>query len=384
MRKFIIISCTFLFLSGCTIINEIQYQAYAVGIGIDYKADEYHVILQFLDFSNVAKSDQGKSSEPSPVWLATGKGKTIEEAITKIYQGIQIPVNFDQLSIFIFGKSLLENRLAKTLEALDTNFNIRLTGWTYGTEEAIEEILTTKVPFHYDYSNSRIMQPKYMQQQDSAIPAISLQDLIYQLNEKTKTILLPNISIKETIIKKDLEKVPVTTFKGAFILKGEKMKGLLSEKDLKGFIRVNNKSIRSPVILSERSAGKEGIVQIELLKPKVKRIITKVENDIQIGLEIKVSAIIRESSNERLSPKIEKQIKEKVKSEVYAAYLKSHEIGGDLYQFEDYMYRFMHDDWKKFRNKGKFPILSKNNIYVSINPLKSINKINSGIHPFIK
>ncbi|WP_244440941.1 Ger(x)C family spore germination protein [Neobacillus jeddahensis] len=376
-----ILAYILLILSGCSHIKEIQFQSYAVGLGMDYKDDEYHVVLQFLDFSNVAKTEQGKSADPSPVWLATGKGKTIEEAFTKIYQGIQIPINFDQLSIFIFGKSLLENRLSKTLQALDTNFNVRLTGSTYGTEESIEEIFTTKLPFYYAFSNARVMQPEQMQQQDSAVPAISLQELLYQFNEKTKTILLPNISIEDAIIKRDLKSLPVSTIKGAFIMKGEKMKGLLNEKDLNGFVRMNNKAVRSPVTLSEDQVGEKEFVQVEVLKPKVKRTVKKEGSDVQIGLDLRVSAIIRESSHEIDSSLIKKKIKEEIRSEVYTAYLKSRELGGDIYQFEDYLYRFMHDDWREFQSNGNFPVLKKKDIQVKIDPLKSINKVNSTITP---
>lgn len=376
MRKFLYIICILTVLTGCAKIHEIQSQAYAVGIGIDYENDEYHVVLQFLDFSNVAKTDQGKSDQPSSVWLGEGKGKTVEDAMIKIYHGIQIPVNYDQLSVFVFGKSVLENRLSKTVEALDTNFNIRLTGWVYGTEEPLEKIFTTKVPFNYAYTYARIVQPEYMQQQDSSIPVLSLQGLVYQLHEKTKTILMPSISTNDAIMLRDQDKLPVTIFNGAYLMKGEKLKGHLTEKDLEGFIRVNNKSVRSPVIVR---GGKEEIVQIELLNPKIKRMVNKDQNGIQIGLDIKISAIVRESSKEILASTIERRIKEQIRKEVYEAYLKSQKVGGDIYQFEDYMYRFMHDDWKSVQTSGKFPTLNKKDIHVDIAPLKSINRINAGI-----
>lgn len=376
MRKFLIIICILSVLTGCVKIHEIQFQAYAVGIGIDYQNDEYHVVLQFLDFSNVAKTEQGKSDQPSSVWIGEGKGKTVEDAIIKIYHGIQIPVNYDQLSVFIFGKSVLENRLRKTVEALDTNFDIRLTGWVYGTEEPIEKIFTTKVPFNYAYNNSRIVQPQYMQQQDSSIPALSLQGLVYQIHEKSKTILVPSISTEKDIMKMDQDKLPVTVINGAYLMKGAKLKGHLTEKDLKGFIRVNNKSVRSPVIVR---GGKGEIVQVELLNPKIKRMVNKDEKGIHIGLDIKISAIVRESSKEILAPTIERKIKEQVRKEVYGAYLKSQKIGADIFQLEDYMYRYMHDDWKSFQTSGKFPTLNKKDIHVDIAPLKSINRINAGI-----
>ncbi|MGG3562355.1 Ger(x)C family spore germination protein [Neobacillus rhizosphaerae] len=380
MRNFLFVTSLMVFLTGCANIREIQYQAYAVGIGIDYKDHEYHVVLQFLDFSNVAKTDQGKSDRPVPVWLGTGKGKTVEDAIIQIYHGIQIPINYDQISLFVFGKSLLEHRLGKTLKSLDTNFNIRQTGLAYGTEEKVEKIFTTKVPFNYAYSNSRINQPEFMQQQDSSVPTISLQELIFQFNEKTKTIVLPRITINEKIVKQNLEYLPVNIFDGAYILKDEKLKGYLSQQNLEGFIRVNNKAVRSPVIVGEETDGKEELVQIELLKPKVKRVIDKDKNEVNIGLDINISAIIREATKkEVLSPRVKRKIKEKITNEVYAAYLKSHQIGGDIYQFEDFMYRFMYEDWKTTKKKDDFPVLKKENIHVKVRPLKSINKINSGI-----
>ncbi|MEH7438679.1 Ger(x)C family spore germination protein [Neobacillus drentensis] len=380
MRNFLFVTSLMLFLTGCSNIREIQYQAYAVGIGIDYKDHEYHVVLQFLDFSNVAKTEQGKSDQPVPVWIATGKGKTVEDAIIQIYHGIQIPINYDQISLFVFGTSLLEHRLDKTLKSLDTNFNIRQTGLVYGTEEKVEGVFTTKVPFNYAYSNSRINQPESMQQQDSTVPAISLQELIFEFNEKVKTIVLPRISITKQIVKKNLEDLPVSIFDGAYIMKDEKLKGYLSQQDLEGFIRVNNKAVRSPVIVIEETDGNEELVQIELLKPKVKRVIDKDKNEVNIGLDINISAIIREASKkEVLSPRVKRKIKEKVTNEVYAAYLKSHQIGGDIYQFEDFMYRFMYKDWKATKKKGNFPVLKKENIHVEVRPLKSINKINSGI-----
>lgn len=376
MKKLLSIIFVVSYLTGCTKIEELQYQAYAVGIGVEYRNDEYHVVLQFLDFSNVAKTDQGKSDQANPVWLGEGKGKTLEDAILQIYHGIQIPINYDQISVFVFGKSVLEKKLAKIVESLDTNFSIRLTGWVYGTEEPIKKIFTTKLPFNYAYSNSRIVQPEYMQQHDSLIPTISLQELIYKMHEKPRTILVPRISTNNEIIKKDVKQLPVTVMNGAYIIKEGALKGYLDENDLKGFIRVNNQAVRSPVVVSP---GKGQFVEVELLNPRVKRRIDKDQNGVKIGLDINISAIVRESSNPMISPQLKKQIIEKIRNEVYEAYEKGQKIGGDIYQFEDYMYRFMHDDWLRLQKTGEFPFLEKNAIHVKVEPLKSINRINAGI-----
>ena len=155
-----------------------------------------------------------------------------------------------------------------------------------------------------------------------------LQELIYHYNEETKTILLPRVSINKEIMKEEKEKLPISIFDGAFIIKGNKMKGFLSNKDLEGFININNESVRSPVIVSEE--GEDKLVQIELLKPKVKRIVNKDKNETKIGLNINISAVIRESSHEINESKIKKQIKDKIKNDVYSAYMNSQNIGINL------------------------------------------------------
>lgn len=371
-------------LTGCIKINEIQSQAYAVGIGIDYVNDEYYVILQFLDFSNVAKSEQGKNTEPSPVWISEGKGKTVSEAITNIYEGIQVPVNYDQISLCLFSESILDNRIEEALEFLDTNFNIRLTAWVYGTANSISKIFTTKLPFYYAFSYSRLVQPQYMQQQNSTIPSISLQELIYMNNEDTKTLLLPSISIDDVIIKEDLKQIPVTVFNGAYIMKGTELKGHLTKKEIEGYIRVNNESVRSTLMVvdGEKESGK--FIDIELLNPKVKRKIIEDDDTVRVGLDIKVSTVIRESRMKVLAPKVKKEVKEKIRNDVYSAYLKSREMGGDIYQFEDYLYRFWPKEWWRLQTEGELPILNKEDVHVEIKPFKSINRVDSGIDAFLK
>jgi len=381
MKNLFFILILVFMLTGCTQINEIQYQSYAVGIGIDYINNQYQVILQFLDFSNVAKSPQGSSNQKSSVWLAEAKGSSIEDAFTKIYKGIQIPINYDQLNVFLFGRHLIENRLEQTLQALDTNYNIRVTGWVYGTEMDQKDIFTTKVPFNYAFISSKINEPDYMQRQNSTIPPITLQELLYQFNERTKTILLPNVSIRKSIVRQNATKVPVATFEGAFLIKDKKMKGLLTEKDLKGFIRVNDKVIRSLVTFREKN-NKEETTVVELQKPKLKRSFFKRDNRLTPRLDVKLSAIIRESSHNINDKSVKSKIEKVIKNEIYSSYFRSNKVGADIFQFEDYIYRYRYSDWERLSKTKELPILRKQDIHIKVKPLKSINKMNSSFNPY--
>ncbi|MDQ0226129.1 Ger(x)C family spore germination protein [Metabacillus niabensis] len=374
MNKIVWILISLLFLTGCADIKEVQYQAYAVGLGIDYNDNQYEVTLQFLDFLNVAKTDQGKGDKPSKVWLGNGKGKSIEDAINQIDQGIQLPINFDQINVIVFGKSLLKNKLESTLQTLDSSYRIRLTGMVYGTEEPIEKVFTSKVPFYYPFNESQISNPEAKQQQSSTVPPINLQQFIYQFNEKARTILLPSLTVNNEIIKEEEDNYDVPTINGAHIIKGKHWKGHVSLNHLIGFVRVNNKSVRTPLTLDLANHQ----ILVNLLKPKMKYVVNNDKKDPSIGLEIKIHATVLNSNGMKLSKDIKNQIKKKLVNEVYHSYEKSKEIDGDIFQFENYLYRHRHDLWQSI-GEGDFPELKKDNIHIKIDRFKSVHKL-SGMY----
>lgn len=372
MKKLVVILTSIMFLTGCINIVEVQYRAYAVGLGIDFIDNQYDVTLMCLDFLNVAKTDQGKGDKPSKVWLGKGKGSSIEEAINQISQGVQLPLNFDQIRIIVFGKSLLKDKLQTTLDTLDTSYKIRLTGMVYGTEESLDQVFTSKVPFYYPFNEGQISNPEAVQQQSSTVPTLSLQQFIYQFNDKARTILLPSLSVNNEIIKEEQEKYVVPKINGAQIIKDKEWKGYLSLKELAGYIRVNNDSVRTPLILNLE--GNQ--IAVELIKPKMTHEIRNEEKEPTLELDINIGATVLHSNQLIKSKDIKNQIKKELVKEVYHSYQKSNEMGGDIFQFENFTYRYQHDLWKSLKDV-EFPTLKKDNIHIRINKLTSAHKINT-------
>ena len=373
MKKIVMILIPLLFLTACREIKEIQYQAYAVGLGIDYKDKEYAVTIQFLDFSNVAKSEEGKGEQPSKVWIGNGKGKSIEEAINKINQGIQLPINFDQIKVIVFGDSLLKYKLKSTLAALDASYNIRLTGEVYGTDQPLEKVFTAKIPFYYPYNESQISYPKLMEEeQGSTIPSINLQKLIYQFNEKATTTLLPALSVNNTIIKEDEGEYVVPTINGAYIIRNKEWKGFLNVNDLMGFILVNKDSFRTDLTLTID----DNQLDIEILKPSMKHKVMNKKPLPSIALDITIDVSVLSLIDTTKSKEIQQALKKDIVNQVYHSYVKSKEMGGDIFQFENFLYKYRYDIWYSLKDK-KFPSLKKEDIHVKIDNLKSVPKLNS-------
>ncbi|WP_197089552.1 Ger(x)C family spore germination protein [Bacillus sp. SA1-12] len=371
MSKLLIFASMLIFLSSCGSAKEIYNQAYAVGMGIDYIDDEYNVVIQFLDFSNVAKTDQGKSSQSVPVWLAKGKGNTIEAALTDIYQSVQMRVNFEQLNLIVFGEGIIKSKqLEEAFQSLTSNFTVRLTAWAYGTNMSFEDIFTSTVIFDFPFSYSRLNQPDEGNQQSSTIPAITLREFVWRFNEKAMTTIIPSVSLNEQNILKEDRPKKTAVINGAYILSNKAYKGWLSTSDLRGFIWTNNESNRSITTINEE---KDNLVTVELIEPKIK--LKKNVNGLNYNVIVRLRAIVKQSLDSHLSQeKFIKKVEDAVKKEVKKTFIAGKEIGADIFQLEDNLYRYHYHEWKN--NKQEQPI-DMANVKVKVETLYSIDKYKS-------
>ncbi|WP_346655596.1 hypothetical protein [Lysinibacillus sphaericus] len=88
-RKIILLSSllTSLLLSGCWDATEPQKMYYVDGLGIDYKDGQYEIYLQLISFSDVTKSEN-YTPQAAPAEVGQSKGKTLEEALFKLFRSI--------------------------------------------------------------------------------------------------------------------------------------------------------------------------------------------------------------------------------------------------------------------------------------------------------
>ncbi|MFP3380764.1 Ger(x)C family spore germination protein, partial [Bacillus sp. SIMBA_069] len=72
-------------LSGCWDSKDIQDIQYISAVGIDYQNGQYVIYVQVTSFAGVAKQE-GLEPKPTPVWVAKGRGKTMNEAMNDMYK----------------------------------------------------------------------------------------------------------------------------------------------------------------------------------------------------------------------------------------------------------------------------------------------------------
>lgn len=106
--KILIICFILLFQTGCWDEKEIGEVDYITTLGIDYKDENYIIYVQMLDFSNVAKQEVSKVSQPAPLYIGKSSGKNINDAVYNLYLTTQQQVNWSHVGAIIYSESVLK------------------------------------------------------------------------------------------------------------------------------------------------------------------------------------------------------------------------------------------------------------------------------------
>ncbi|QLG42542.1 hypothetical protein HW560_33420 [Paenibacillus sp. E222] len=130
--------------SGCWSAYEIQQVDYAKAIGIEYKDGLYHMYVQSMDFTSVAKSESStKTAEAPPVWVGHTSGKTLNLAVNELFRSSQLHIAWGHVTAIVMGESVLTSKHIKEVFDMLGRFpESRYTTWVYGTRDPLENILS--------------------------------------------------------------------------------------------------------------------------------------------------------------------------------------------------------------------------------------------------
>ena len=160
-------------LSGCWDTKDIQDIQYISAMGIDYQNGQYVIYVQVTSFAGVAKQE-GLEPKPTPVWVAKGRGDTLNEAMNDIYKRSNQYVYWAHVQLIIFSESLLKHGLVNVNDPILRFQQIRETTWLYGTDDSLEKILFVNSLFGSSVQTS-IFNPKDIYKLRSFVEPIRIQ-----------------------------------------------------------------------------------------------------------------------------------------------------------------------------------------------------------------
>jgi spore germination protein KC len=144
----LVILCLPVVATGCWDQKVTQDIFYVVALGADFKDNKYTAYLQFSDFSQVAKTEQGKPSQSVPIWVATGAGLTLPDAVQDVKAKASQPIAFSHVSSYILTHRAIEHGMRDISDYIRRYPDFRPTGWMFGTNEDLMQIMSTSPLFN--------------------------------------------------------------------------------------------------------------------------------------------------------------------------------------------------------------------------------------------
>lgn len=375
-RNKLIVLCFVLvaMLSGCWGTNEPERMLYIHGFGIDYEDDEYKIYTQIINFKNVAKSEQ-PSTDPNQSEVGYASGKTIDEAIFKLYNSADEKIFWGHLTYIILSEEALKNGAMNSV--IDTLIRYRETRyqvWLYSTDDPVQDVLLTIPIINTAITLSKLGDPMNSYEQQSLVEPVDIRRMIIGLNEPSHEMVIPYFSITEnweTTIGKD----KIAQLSGAGLLTPKAFKGFIKGEKIYGLKWMNEKTKRAEVTFS-LDADKEEVMSaiLQKIKVKVKPVVKgdSVKFDIEVEMQGEVSAIPVKIKKDEIRKKAEQEIKRQIE-ETYKEALKK---DVDIYRLSEFLYRKDVKAWKRLQQNGKVELAedSIRTLNVKITELESGRK----------
>ncbi|WP_199925548.1 Ger(x)C family spore germination protein [Paenibacillus bouchesdurhonensis] len=339
--------CICALLSGCWDAKEAQSVNFITALGIDYSKGQYTIYAQVLSFGDISKQESTANTEDTKVWIATGKGETVTQALTSIYPASQQRTLWTHVKAIVLSKSLIESELDSCLTALLRASELRYTSWVYGTDQEIPPILSGVSLLNQSALSSELMDPREVYEQLSTIEPLRLIKLMNGIREPAATVFLPSIKLTEQIWSKKNKPIPLVKLNGAYLISKGRSQGYLDNDLLSGARIVAFKNMYKYPLMLKLHQG--GYVQLNILnsKPLVK---VRLEGDkAHISIKVMVRAAVSEvvAQPEPTATEIKALATALLEEQIDKAFQTAKKQNKDIYGVEDILYRQFNNQWKK-------------------------------------
>lgn len=342
------------FLAGCWSDNEPERMLYVHGLGVDYEEGEYKLYAQIINFKNVAKSEQ-PVSEKNQSEVGFASGKTIDEAIFKLYHTVDQKVFWGHMTYIVFSEEALNNgRMNPVLDSFLRYRETRYRVWLYSTDAPVKDVLLTIPIINTAITLSKLGDPTNSYKQESFVEPVNMRQMIIGLDEPSHEAIIPYITVVnnwETVEGKD----PIAKLTGFGVLTPKEFKGFIVEDKARGAQWMKNETKRGEVTFS-LNPDEEGsmTVILEDVKVKVKPIVKG--DSVKFDVKVKIKGIVSVISTDPTYKEIKKKTEETVKKQIMTTYKEALDRNIDVYRLSETVYRKELKTWKRLQQDGKIQL----------------------------
>lgn len=372
--KFILLLPLLLILSGCWDSEENERMFYVHAVGVDFVDGEYVVYLQIINFSNVAKSEQATREENQSV-VNSAKGKSVDEAIFKLYNSIDEKVYWGHLSFIIFTEEALkQGTLNSALNLLTRYVDTRYNVWVYSTKSSLNELLNIPTLLKRAITLTKAADPLNSYEKNSYIAPVNMRKLILKLNEPCYETYIPFLKINDGW-KSLTDSAKSIEIEGVTLINHKTYKGSLEGEKIKGLQWMTNETKRSGLVTEIPNKENEYMtIVITGYQVKVEPIVKN--GHVKFDINIQCNAFLNAFSDSVTPEIVKKGVEKQIKKEILTTYTEALEMDIDIYRFSEKLYRKDLKAWKKLSSNGKLNLTedSIGNIHITVNKVASGRK----------
>lgn len=363
-------------LTGCWDIREINEIGLVMAIGID-KAENSNAFLVTVVVADPENSNtQGSEAKTDKVWIATGEGKTIFEAVRSISKFATRRIIWSHNGIIIIGERLAGDNINPVADFFTHNSELRMkTGVVVCSGKASKYLsLDTGMEENIGLSLRELM--KYHSLTGDSIDATML-SLDLDLQSECKEPIIPMIYMNKDVIykekgtkSKNIEQIELA---GAAVFKDSKMVGKLTPEETKGVAFIRGE-VKGTIISLKEPQNTEKMLTIEVhkIESKISSDISEEIPRIKISVSFEAGIVEEDEVNslnlEELKSYIEKEVSRIVKNRIEVSIKKiKNEYNSDVFGFGRVVHAEHKKEWNKKYNKIWDEIYRDVKVEVSVN-----------------
>lgn len=327
---------------------------YAVAIGADYRENKYTAYLQFMDFSQVAKTEQGKASEKIPIWIATGTGPTMVDALRDILTISPQPYVLSHVSSVILTDRAIEHGLNGILDYLGRYPDFRTTASMFGTKDDLTAILSATPLFNLAPLTMIEHSPESIAKQHTYIPPLEVRDFNMQYRDTANTVILPCLSLTNDWMEGE-KPHPQPYINGAFLFQHRQYRNWLSARDLSGYRWVTPNTKRSILLVRTNQRKPAMEVAVWYVKPTIEAHMQNGNPVFNVRVRGKATILADYGADYKADQMIKKEITEEIRS----TFLSGVNNGADVLHLENALYRKHNQMWKETFQKNHLSSVDK-------------------------
>ncbi|MDQ6419443.1 Ger(x)C family spore germination C-terminal domain-containing protein [Paenibacillus sp. LHD-117] len=345
------IGALLIFSSGCTAMPDIQSNAYAAAIGIDYKDGKWIAYAQIINFTTIAHSDQVEVGKDTPVWIGEGEGDTVSSALIDVGEASQLRMFWGHVKVLVMTEAALKKNVQDVYSAINRYREVRYTVYVYGTDRDMREVLMQKSILNMSPLYTKMYTGTQASSDRSFLLPVTANRLIANLNEPGEPASIPSIGVDIGDWTEDDKQKPMFILTGAYYFHDNKLAGWLSADELRGARWAESALERTPLVV-RKDDKPLGLIMFSHPELSIRSIADAGGAKFRIGVE--AEGYVMEMMDHATMEELKRIARQSIGEEVEATFLKGVKHGCDPFGLSEELYRSNPKSFRKLAAERQF------------------------------